>query len=619
MFALLAVVALAGPAQAHAALVSTSPVDRSEVAVAPDHVEFVFNEPVSAAPGALRVHDSDGNRVDDAIQQQPTPETMTVGLPAVPDGGYLATYLVTSADGHVVRGAITFQVGQGQAIDDATVAALFAGGGDAAVVWSERLVTVVQTGAALVALGALVPLLLLKRRSARDAAAGRAGLVGADPIGTGTVGAQDRSDTAVGDTHQGVEPGPGPSPEPGPESSPEPGSEPGPGPGAAAGVVELERDVAAATVRTAALWGIGAALVAIPLHAMAVSGLGLGALASLGVLGAAVTSSVGLANLTLVAGLLGLYAGSRGGALRPEQLGASALLVAASFLLAGHTMTASPTWLMLVADFVHVMAAGVWAGGLVVVVRTWRRADAAATTDRADVASTTGRAAMVARFSGVALWSMLAVALAGGAMTWALARQPRALVSTDWGWTLVVKLGLVAILLVVAAYNRFRLLPAIERTGAEGRAARAQLTTTMRVEGGLLVAILVVTAILTGLRPAAAEAGIVGAFDTVVAVDDSLSVNLVVDPNRAGANQVHVYLLDDTGRPTDEVDEVTLELHQVDEDIGPIVRTPAPAGPGHWILAGNDLAIPGPWRITVVIGVDRFTEQRAQVDVVVNG
>ncbi len=577
MFALLALVALADPASAHAALESTSPADRSEVAEAPAQVAFTFNEEVSAAPGALRVHDHDGNRVDDARQVQVSADTVAVGLDELSDGGYLATYLVTSADGHVVRGAITFQVGSGQALDDATVASLFARDDTMAVAWAAPVATAVQYVAALVALGALVPL-LRARRSASSTL--QAGLVGPDPVGLAA--ARDSVDLsgAAGDAAAGAGPA----------------------------VADLERRVAADTVRTATWWGIAAALVGILVQAMAVSGDGIAALWSSAAVGGVMTSSVGLANLTLVAGLLGMYASARG-RLRAGQLGASAILVVASFLLTGHTVTVAPTWLMMGADVVHVVAAAIWAGGLVVVVRTWRRADAAAPTELA---------ALVARFSRVATWAILAVAAAGATMTWALARHPRALLSTDWGWTLVVKLALVAVMLAVAAYNRWRLLPAIAGHGSDGAAARAQLGTTMRIEAGLLVAIVLATAVLTGLRPAASEAGITGAFDTVVAVDDTLSVNLVVDPNRAGANQVHVYLLDANGRPTDDVDEVALELLQVDEDIGPIVRTPAPAGPGHWILTGNDLAIPGHWRVTVVVGIDRFTEERADVDVVVN-
>ena len=592
MFALLALVAWADRADAHASLESTSPSDRGAVATAPEQVEFVFNEEVSVAPGALRVYDRDGARVDDSQQLQVAPDTVAVGLRDLDPGGYVATYLVTSADGHVIRGAITFQVGDAAAIDDATVAALFTSGDAAVVGWLARLVTVVVMGGALLAVGALVPL----RRSGPGGAGGRTGRR-TEPVAAGLTG-------------DAVEMAAAPDEAPDDQAAPDEADVDGQaGPGSGSEVVAAEHDAAGTVARRAAVWGIVAAVVAIPVQAMAVSGQGLAALASAEIMGDVLTSSVGLANLTLVAGLVGIVAAVRA---RPSWFRevASVGLVAAGFLLAGHTMTAEPAWVMLAGDVVHVLAAAVWAGGLVVVVVTWRRVGATAPPD--------ALAGVVVRFSGTALWAMGAVALGGMAMAWALARQPRALVSTDWGWTLVVKVALVAVILLVAAYNRWRLLPALAAADAGGRAARAQLGTTMRVEVGLLVAVLAVTAVLTGLRPAASEAGITGAFDTVAVVTDDLSVNLVVDPNRAGTNQVHLYLLDATGRPTSDVEEVTLELSQVTEDLGPIVRTPAPAGPGHWLLTGPDLAIPGPWEVTAVIAVDRFTEHRVTIDVVVN-
>jgi len=593
-FAILALVAWADRADAHAALESTTPADRGEVATAPDRVEFAFNEDVSVAPGALRVYDADGSRVDDSQQVQPAPDTVAVGLGDLDPGGYVATYLVTSADGHVIRGAITFQVGDGSAVDDATVAALFGGVDGLLSAWLARGIAVVQMGGALLALGALVP--MLRRRMpdpgqpgghGRGPGRGPGGRPGrGEPVVSSLIGAGDVEVDAAA------------------ERSARTADD-----GTAGGVAVVERETARRVAVVAATWGIVAALVAIPVQAMAVSGQGLAALVSGDILADVVTSPVGVANLTLVAGLLGIVAVAKGSP-GPVRVGAPVVLVVAGFLLAGHTMTVEPAWSMLTGDAVHVLAAAVWAGGLVVVVGTWRRAGAAA--------PATALADMVARFSGTALWAMGAVALAGGAMTWALARQPRALVSTDWGWTLVAKVALAAVIVVIAAYNRWRLLPALASDGAGGSAARARLGTTMRVEVGVLVAILAVTAVLTGLRPAAAEAGITGAFDTVATVTDDVSVNLVVDPNRAGANQVHLYLLDATGRPTSDVEEVVLELIQVDEDLGPIVRTPAPAGPGHWLLAGNDLAIPGRWQVTAVIAVDRFTEHRVAIDVVVN-
>ena len=119
------------------------------------------------------------------------------------------------------------------------------------------------------------------------------------------------------------------------------------------------------------------------------------------------------------------------------------------------------------------------------------------------------------------------------------------------------------------------------------------------------MAVLAVTAFLVNLRPAAEDAGITGAFDTLVAVNDDLQLNLVVDPNRVGQNEIHFYLLDETGRPVSDIQSVTAELTQPARDIGPIVREPFVAGPGHWQISGRDLAVPGEWTIELVLGLDR--------------
>ena len=97
-----------------------------------------------------------------------------------------------------------------------------------------------------------------------------------------------------------------------------------------------------------------------------------------------------------------------------------------------------------------------------------------------------------------------------------------------------------------------------------------------------------------------------------------LQLNLVVDPNRVGFNEIHFYVLDRTGRPVSELDSVEVQLSQPERDIGPIVREPFVAGPGHWQLDGNDLGVPGEWTIELVVGIDRFTEARTSVPVVVN-
>ena len=109
-----------GVAAAHASLVATNPGDGSSVASSPVEVNATFSESVSIELGGLSVRDIDGTRVDDgASQVDTTGLTVATRLrPDLPDGTYVATYRVLSADGHPVSGSFLFGIGTG-AIDAA--------------------------------------------------------------------------------------------------------------------------------------------------------------------------------------------------------------------------------------------------------------------------------------------------------------------------------------------------------------------------------------------------------------------------------------------------------------------------------------------------------------------
>lgn len=128
--ALVAALGPASPARAHAVLTDSDPVDGTNLDVPPETVTFVFNEPVSAAAGGVRVFNAAGVRVDvGAGDADPRAEAVAAELGGDVDAGtYLAAYRVISADGHPVRGAIAFTVGEGQALDEGLIAELLGEG-----------------------------------------------------------------------------------------------------------------------------------------------------------------------------------------------------------------------------------------------------------------------------------------------------------------------------------------------------------------------------------------------------------------------------------------------------------------------------------------------------------
>jgi copper transport protein len=371
---------------------------------------------------------------------------------------------------------------------------------------------------------------------------------------------------------------------------------------------------------------VAVALVSWPLQAMAITGRGLSDVLALGVLGDTLQSSFGQGWLVRVVALATVIALWQLGAGRwPAAVAGLAAL--GSFALDGHQRSMEPAALLLAGDLVHLAAAALWFGGLVLLALTVR----ARSLDDDPI----GAARLISRFSGLALWSVLAVTLSGLAMAWALVRTPDALRTTGYGTLLSVKITLVLLAVGVAAYNRWRLVPAVTaRTAAGGsvdapvettgtspraRAAWRRLGTTVGVESLLLVGVLLVTGFLVVTRPAVEAAGVTGPYATTVAVTEELDLDVVVDPNEAGlTNAIHLYALDATGRPSGEVEDLELRLTYEVEGIGPFVVEPFPAGPGHWVANVEELTFPGAWTVEVTLGIDRFTEERVELTVPVS-
>ncbi|MGN9810916.1 copper resistance CopC/CopD family protein [Micromonospora sp. BQ11] len=110
--ALCGALAPAGPAAAHAVVVSTSPQRDAVVGYAPREVVVTFSEPVTPVPGRARVLAPDGRRTDVGDPEvRGTTMRIAVRAPARPLGTYLVSYRVISADGHPVAGSFTYSAG----------------------------------------------------------------------------------------------------------------------------------------------------------------------------------------------------------------------------------------------------------------------------------------------------------------------------------------------------------------------------------------------------------------------------------------------------------------------------------------------------------------------------
>lgn len=167
---------------------------------------------------------------------------------------------------------------------------------------------------------------------------------------------------------------------------------------------------------------------------------------------------------------------------RPGWLGLlGAFAVVVSFALVGHSVREPrPALAALVA--LHVGAAAYWIGAFGPLARLARLAPPA---EAGRVAEAFGRSAV---------WFVGLLILAGAALGLTFGGAPLAALSTAWGRLLALKLVVVALLLGLAALNKFRLSP---RLAAGDPAAATALRRSIRLEGWLAAAIVTATAVMT--------------------------------------------------------------------------------------------------------------------------
>jgi copper transport protein len=110
-----AVVLLPGSAaHAHATLVDSSPASGATLGEPPEEIRLRFTERITVAPDGVRLQDADGAVVDTGPPVVPEDDPTAVVLPVpadLPDGSYVVSFRIVSADSHPVAGALVFGVG----------------------------------------------------------------------------------------------------------------------------------------------------------------------------------------------------------------------------------------------------------------------------------------------------------------------------------------------------------------------------------------------------------------------------------------------------------------------------------------------------------------------------
>jgi copper transport protein len=591
-------VATAGPASAHAQLESTQPNQSSVVLTSPRQVVLHFGEPVEIDFGSIRVIGPDGKRVDNGGTHHPPGDShsVAISLPAhLPDGTYVVAWRVISADSHPVHGAFIFSVGTASGAGKANGLAsdINSQSGSTAVGVVYGLIRFATFAGLLVLLGVAAMVWLVWPAGGAVRRIGR--LLWAS---WGTL----LFCTVAGIAVQGVY-------------------------AASLPLTDVVRpslfnEVLHTRFGEVEVLRIVLLLVFVPV-VLAVRGrLGTGAQ----------RVRWALPGVVLGVGLLGTPG------------------------LAGHASTGSDVILGMTLDVVHLGAAAIWLGGLVVLgalLVGGMPAD-----DRPSDLNAIAR-----RVSPYAFGAVVVVVTTGVVQSIRQVGSWYALFNTVYGRTLVVKVSLVVVLVGLGAVSRRLVLggwavPLVSRWTRTGRARSADSPSTalraviadhskepegtagvavlapagavaLAVDDGregigppraqmggvrrsvlselaIALVVLAVTALLVNAVPAkqAAAQPFSQTFNVL-----GIQVNAIVDPAKAGpGNQFHVYILGRLGGPT-AIPELDAAISLPAQGIGPLAIPLRVGGPGHYLATDVTIPLAGTWVLKLTVRTNAIDEQ----------
>lgn len=608
----LVVVAWAAPAAAHAAVVSSSPAQGQHLAAAPHDITIVFDQPVQPDAGGLVVLDSSGQAVQ-ASTSHPRPDTIEATLPAsLGAGAYVSNYTVTSVDGHVVSGGIVFLVGHVSA--GAGTISLLSRPKMTFTNWVDDFGQFLMYLGVLVATGLAFFLAFVLRRGDEEPRLRRWTWVAAVVALVGmaiTGGAQSAlSGGGIGAvTRWGIE-----RQSFGGRFGQQCGLQLL---GLAACVVSLRLRMPTAR-QFAAFYGLLVAAGAFVLfgHALVSPEKWLSTPADVVHIVFAAMWAGGVVGLFFVLRRR-VAAARRAGQFAGPPPSPAAAHAAAAAARSGRARTS--------ATAVRATVGGAPPGGTgdpvpgagpttAVLDRPARPPSAGgAEPGDGDGALLGDTARVVDRFSTMAGISFAGIVVAGTLLAVAEVGSVANLFETGYGQLLLLKVAVVGLLLLLAGYNRFLLLPGLLAASRGGPDRLAwgwrRLVSTVRLEALGMVAVLGVTAVLANGTPSNGAAAPPPVPFTQTQAFDGGHVTLHITPNAALVNDWTVQFTGAGGAPADLAESVSIYLVLPSRNVGPIETDMKKTGVGRFVLTDSpNPPIVGRWQIVLQVQVSEFSQ-----------
>lgn len=315
---------------------------------------------------------------------------------------------------------------------------------------------------------------------------------------------------------------------------------------------------------------------------------------------AGVSSSMGLAVLLGWMALIGAALSWKAvwTTAQPWLTVAALVLLGASLASSGHASTASPTWLSRPSVWLHGVALTLWVGSFLPLVCALRH-------DKPPH--------LLRWFSHWIPRILLVLTLSGVALIYVQFDQLASLWESRYGQVLIAKLVLVAFLLALGAYNRYRLSPAVMQKREGARYAQQRV---IRLEYALAVLILAVVALWRFTPPPRSLAqwvapGIASHIRTETGMAD-----LVYLPATATSRPTLTITLHQPGFIPLQAQEVEVTFSNPQAGIASITFPAAPTLQGQWLVNPIELPHLASWNIRIQVLVSDF--ERINLDGTLN-
>ncbi|GAB3002759.1 copper resistance protein CopC [Amycolatopsis acidiphila] len=524
-----------GAASAHAALDSTDPAQGVVLPTAPAQISLTFSESVQVAADGVRVFGPDGTEVDAGQATHLGPaSTVGVGLrDGRQQGTYTVSWRVISADSHPVSGAFTFSVGHASPSHGPASAASAQANTTVSVLYAIARGLAFAAFAVLVgSVGFVLACLPSAQRSRAMRLVMFTGWAGSIAGALGCLILQGPYGYGLGAGH--------------------------------AFDADLVQQVLGSR--------LGVALQA-RLLVLCLAGVYLTLLSS--------------ASATAWRGWRWTFGGA--GAVL-------AIGLAVTWSAADHAAVGLQPAIALPADVAHLVAMGLWLGGLAALLLTLVR----------PIADGPALVTAARRFSPIAAGSVLVLVGTGSYQAWRQLGTWSAWLSTGYGRLLLIKVLLVGCLLAAAALSRRWVR---RRSGTNPRALRRSVL----AEAGLAVVVLSVTALLVEAEPGrTATAAPPGPVHREVGYDTggpggAGRVEVDVNPAAGGPNTVGLSIEDSAGRPRD-VPEFHAKLTLPARGIGPLEIPLRRTGTGDYTAAAVQIPAAGSWQLALTVRTSDLDE-----------